>query len=118
MLLLLMSTFSFIDIVEKMCTPGGFGESGPDSPSLSVTREWGGPPGGPPAGQQGPQPGGGPVLGVVFSLHPSPGFRLSVSGQISAKKSRGGGSHGASINPRWGGTPPLVAFLHGFDWKA
>ena len=54
-------------------------------------------------------------------------FFFYVRGQESAcpfmarlvlKSQGGGGSHGASINPRWGGTPPLVGVLHGINSKA
>ena len=94
---------------------GGFGESGPDSPSLSRMER----------GLAGAKPGKRePVQGLfsrfwtIIFLHPMPKVRLSVYGQISAKKSGGGGSHGASITPRWGGTPPLVGVLHGINSKA
>ena len=78
--------------------------------------------GGPILGPHGPSAdarrGGGVGFFDLFFLHPSPPFRLSVYGIGRAEKSGGGGSHGASINPRWGGTPPPVGQIHGFYSEA
>ena len=96
---------------------GGFGESGPDSPSLSDSGKRGARNRAPP-GKREPVQGLFSRFWTIIFLHPMPKVRLSVYGQISAKKSGGGGSHGASITPRWGGTPPLVGVLHGINSKA
>ena len=48
-----------------------------------------------------------PTLAVIIRAV----LKLDMGGQ-------GGGRHGASINPRWGGTPPLVGVLHGINSKA
>ena len=98
------------------CT-GGFWRIGAGLPQLDPMTLMGGQkwPPGPLCGRA---PGGGGRFFDLFFLHPSPPLRLSVYGIGRAKKSGGGGSHGASINPRWGGTPPPVDQIHGFYSEA
>ena len=55
---------------------------------------------------------------VKKSLRPTSVLRLSFYGIGRGEKSGGGGSHGASTDPRWGGTPPPVSKIDGIYSRA
>ena len=98
---------------------GGFGESKPDSPNLNgpwrrgrKPRIW---------GFLDPPPffeNRGGKKRVKKSLRPTSVVRLSFYGIGRGEKSGGGGSHGASSRPRWGGTPPPVSKIDGIYSRA
>ena len=114
---LVLCFFLFLFVCfERLSELGGFGESGPDSPSLSGTRK-----GRLPRGSI--RVNAGPYRGCprVFD-----DFFFYVRGQESAcpfmarlvLKSQGGGEPWCLDQPPLGRYPPLVGVLHGINSKA